>query len=136
MWSEPGQPGTRAGDPVRTTRTLVRRRRQDPLHGARRPCAGRVARQILARRTGRRRAEQTVVALNGPDRRGHREFFPRFMLTSSADSRALNLSTLFNWQSRVASISPSVSIPILEGGRLRANLDATRGPLPAGVART
>jgi multidrug efflux system outer membrane protein len=37
-----------------------------------------------------------------------------------------DIATLFTWQSRVASILPSVSIPIFQGGRLRANLDATK----------
>src|SRR4029077_2000422 len=31
----------------------------------------------------------------------------------------------FNWQSRVASIAPSISFPIFEGGKLTANLEAT-----------
>jgi len=56
------------------------------------------------------------------------------MLTSSAGFESANLATLFSWQSRVASISPSVSIPILEGGRLRANLDATRARYQQAVA--
>src|SRR5439155_1147870 len=45
-----------------------------------------------------------------------------------------NLSTLFNWQSRVASVSPSISFPIFEGGRLRANLEATRARYQQAVA--
>jgi multidrug efflux system outer membrane protein len=56
------------------------------------------------------------------------------MLTSSAGFESANLSTLFNWQSRVASISPSISIPIFEGGRLRANLEATRARHQQAVA--
>jgi outer membrane protein TolC len=32
---------------------------------------------------------------------------------------------LFDWRSRVAAITPSISFPIFQGGRLRANLEAT-----------
>src|SRR5882762_1160063 len=39
-----------------------------------------------------------------------------------------------NWQSRVASISPSISLPIFEGGRLRANLEATKARYQQAVA--
>src|SRR6267142_2518484 len=90
--------------------------------------------QILARRPDVAEAEQTVVALNAQIGVATAEFFPRFMLTSSAGFESANLSTLFSWQSRVASISPSVSIPIFEGGRLRANLEATRARYQQAVA--
>jgi multidrug efflux system outer membrane protein len=90
--------------------------------------------QILARRPDVAAAEQTVVALNAQIGVATAEFFPRFMLTSSAGFQSANLSTLFNWQSRVASISPSVYLPIFEGGRLRANLDATKARYQQAVA--
>jgi len=54
------------------------------------------------------------------------EFYPRFTLTASAGFQSANADMLFNWQSRVASIAPSISFPIFQGGRLRANLDATK----------
>ena len=54
------------------------------------------------------------------------EFYPRFTLTSSAGFESADIASLFTWQSRVASILPSVSIPIFQGGRLRANLAASR----------
>ena len=62
------------------------------------------------------------------------EFYPRFTLTSSAGFESADIATLFNWQSRVASILPSVSIPIFQGGRLRANLDATKARYRQAVA--
>jgi multidrug efflux system outer membrane protein len=90
--------------------------------------------QILARRPDVAAAEQTVAALNAQIGVATAEFLPRFMLTSSAGFESANISTLFNWQSRVASISPSISIPIFEGGRLRANLEATRARHQQAVA--
>ena len=90
--------------------------------------------QLLARRPDVAAAEQTVVALNAQIGVATAEFYPRFTLTSSAGFESANLSTLFNWQSRVAAISPSISIPIFEGGRLRANLEATRARYQQAVA--
>src|SRR5207253_1981202 len=82
--------------------------------------------QLLARRPDVAEAEQNLVAANAQIGVATAEFYPRFMLTSSAGFESADISTVFNWQSRVWSILPSVSIPIFQGGRLRANLDATK----------
>ena len=52
-------------------------------------------------------------------------FYPTFNLTGAAGFESANLSSLFNWRSAVASIAPSISFPIFQGGRLNANLEAT-----------
>jgi multidrug efflux system outer membrane protein len=52
-------------------------------------------------------------------------FFPVIKLTSTAGFASADLGTLVDWPSRFASIGPSVSLPIFEGGRNRANLKAT-----------
>ena len=90
--------------------------------------------QLLARRPDVAAAEQNLVAANAQIGVATAEFYPRFMLTSSAGFESANIATLFNWQSRVASILPSVSIPIFQGGRLRANLDATQARYRQAVA--
>jgi multidrug efflux system outer membrane protein len=90
--------------------------------------------QLLARRPDVALAEQMVVATNAQIGVATAEFYPRFMLMSSAGFESANLATLFNWQSRVASISPSISIPIFQGGRLRANLEATKARYRQAVA--
>src|SRR5712691_3346103 len=82
--------------------------------------------QLLARRPDVAEAEQNLVAANAQIGVATAEFYPRFTLTSSAGFESMDISTLFTWQSRVASILPSVSIPIFQGGRLRANLEATK----------
>ena len=46
----------------------------------------------------------------------------------------MDIASLFTWQSRAASIMPSVSIPIFEGGRLKAQLEATRAAYRETVA--
>ena len=99
----------------------------NPLHEASPPVVppGLPA-QLLARRPDVAQAEQNVVAANAQIGVATAEFFPRFTLTATAGLESADLSSLFTWQSRAASILPSVSIPIFQGGRLRANLDATK----------
>jgi outer membrane protein, multidrug efflux system len=90
--------------------------------------------QLLVRRPDVAEAEQYLVATNAQIGVATAEFYPRFMLTSSAGFESANLATLFNWQSRVAAISPSISFPIFQGGRLRANLEATKARYEQAVA--
>jgi multidrug efflux system outer membrane protein len=99
----------------------------NPLHEASPPTVppGLPA-QLLARRPDVAEAEQNVVAANAQIGVATAEFFPRFMLTATAGLESADLSALFTWQSRAASILPSVSIPIFQGGRLRANLEAIK----------
>ena len=82
--------------------------------------------ELLARRPDVAEAEQNVVAANAQIGVATANFFPRFTLTALAGLQSFDISSLFTWQSRAASIMPSVSIPIFEGGRLKAQLEATK----------
>ena len=90
--------------------------------------------QLLARRPDVAEAEQNLVAANAQIGVATADFYPRFMLTGSAGFESADISTVFNWQSRVASIAPSISFPFFQGGRLRANLEATRARYEQAVA--
>jgi multidrug efflux system outer membrane protein len=90
--------------------------------------------QLLARRPDVAEAEQNLVAANAQIGVATADFYPRFLLTGSAGFESADISTVFNWQSRVASIAPSISFPFFQGGRLRANLDATRARYEQAVA--
>ncbi len=107
----------------------------NPLHEASPPAvpAGLPA-QLLARRPDVAEAEQVVVAANAQIGVATADFYPRFTLTSSAGFESASVETLFSWQSRVASILPSISFPIFEGGRLRASLAATKAGYEQSVA--
>lgn len=82
--------------------------------------------QLLARRPDVAEAEQNVRAANAQIGVATADFYPRFTLTGTAGFESFDASSLFTWQSRVASIMPSISIPIFEGGRLRATLAASK----------
>ncbi len=90
--------------------------------------------ELLAQRPDVAEAEKNVVAANAQIGVATAEFYPRFMLTASAGFNSVNADMLFTWQSRVAQIMPSISIPLFQGGRLRANLAATKARYQQTVA--
>ena len=46
----------------------------------------------------------------------------------------MDVDTLFNWESRVWSIGPSISLPLFQGGRNRANLQRSKAVFEENVA--
>jgi outer membrane protein, multidrug efflux system len=89
---------------------------------------------LLARRPDVAAAEQAVVASNAQIGVATAAFYPTFSLASFVGFESANLSNLLNWQSRVASLIPGVTLPIFQGGRLKANLAATRAQYRQTVA--
>jgi outer membrane protein, multidrug efflux system len=89
---------------------------------------------LLARRPDVASAEQQVVAANAQIGVATADFYPRFSLASTAGFESANLRNLFDWRSRIASIITGVSLPIFQGGRLRANLEATQAQYRQTVA--
>lgn len=80
---------------------------------------------LLARRPDVAAAEQQAVAANAQIGVAKADFYPSFSIASAAGFESANLRNLFDWRSRIASIIPGVTLPIFQGGRLRANLEAT-----------
>ena len=91
---------------------------------------------LLARRPDVAAAEQAVVAANARIGVAMAEFYPQFSLASFVGFESANLRTLTDWKSRVASLVPGVAQPIFEGGRLKANLAATRAQYRQTVSYT
>jgi outer membrane protein, multidrug efflux system len=89
---------------------------------------------LLTRRPDVAAAEQAVVAANAQIGVAQAAFYPTFSLASVVGFESANLSNLTNWQSRIASIIPGVTLPIFQGGRLKANLAATRAQYRQTVA--
>lgn len=90
--------------------------------------------QLLTRRPDVAEAEQNVVAFNAQVGVATAELYPTFTLTGAAGFESASLSHLLDWKSRFASIGPGVSIPVFEGGRLRANLAAVKAQYQQTVA--
>jgi multidrug efflux system outer membrane protein len=89
---------------------------------------------VLVRRPDVAAAEQRGAAANAQIGVATADFYPRFSLASAVGFESANLRTLFDWGSRIASIIPGVSLPLFQGGRLRANLEATEAQYRQTVA--
>jgi multidrug efflux system outer membrane protein len=82
--------------------------------------------ELLTRRPDVAEAEQNLVALNAQVGVATAMLYPTFSLTGAAGFESASAQHLLDWKSRIASIGPSISIPIFNAGRLKANLEATR----------
>jgi outer membrane protein, multidrug efflux system len=90
--------------------------------------------ELLERRPDIAAAERRMAAANADVGLAHAAFFPRLMLNGLAGFQSLDASTLFNWESRVWSVGPSLSLPLFTGGRNRAQLAAARAAYDAAIA--
>jgi multidrug efflux system outer membrane protein len=99
----------------------------NPLGEARPPVvpAG-VPAELLSRRPDVAEAEQNLIAVNAQVGVAMADFYPRFTIGASAGVESTTASSLFDWESRIASIVPGVMQPMFTGGRIRANVEATR----------
>ncbi len=82
--------------------------------------------EVLRQRPDIASAEQQVVAANAQVGVATANLYPTLALTGSAGYESGLLSNLLDWQGRLWSIAAGLTAPIFQGGRLRANLDATR----------
>jgi outer membrane protein, multidrug efflux system len=76
---------------------------------------------LLERRPDVAEAERQIAAANARIGIARAAAFPVFRLTGSGGYVSGEFQNLFDWDSRVWSIGPSVSIPLFAGGRNRAN---------------
>ena len=91
--------------------------------------------EVLLRRPDVLAAEHELRAANADIGAARAAFFPSITLTGSIGSASPELSDLFAGGTSVWSFVPQVRVPIFEGGRLRANLDATRADRDIALAR-
>jgi multidrug efflux system outer membrane protein len=89
---------------------------------------------LLQRRPDMAEAERQLAARNAQIGVAQASFFPVIRLTTSGGVLSGELTDLFAWESRVWSLSPGVSVPLFQGGRLRANLARARAAFEEAVA--
>src|SRR5713226_3941262 len=77
---------------------------------------------LLERRPDISAAERRMAASNASIGVAKAAFFPTVRLNGLAGLESLDASTLFNWSSRLWAVGPSITLPLFEGGRLRAGL--------------
>jgi multidrug efflux pump len=81
---------------------------------------------LLERRPDVAAAERRVAVANAQIGVAKAAFFPVLRLTGSAGYASAELESVFNWESRLWSFGPSLSLPVFAGGRNRANLARAR----------
>ena len=81
---------------------------------------------LARRRPDIRQAEAQLHAATANIGVAVANFYPDVSLTGSLGLRAIDASYLTNWASHFYSVGPSVSLPILQGGRLTASLRLAR----------
>jgi multidrug efflux system outer membrane protein len=81
---------------------------------------------LLQRRPDILAAEHILQAANANIGAARAAFFPRLLLTGAGGTMSASLSDLFTGPSAAWNFAPQISVPIFQGGRNRANLDAAQ----------
>lgn len=79
--------------------------------------------ELVRRRPDIRQAEDQLHAATADIGVAVADFYPKFTLDASLGIQALRFKDLANWGAHQYGIGPSVTVPIFQGGRLRAQLN-------------
>jgi multidrug efflux system outer membrane protein len=90
---------------------------------------------LLTRRPDILEAEAVLRAENANVGAARAAFFPSISLTGSLGTQSATLGGLFSEGSQAWTFLPSITLPIFEGGALRANLDVAKLRKDIGVAQ-
>ena len=91
--------------------------------------------ELLASRPDIRAAEQQLRAANANIGAARAAFFPRITLTASAGAASGDLLGLFKSGTLSWAFSPQIVLPIFDGGRNQAGLDAANTQQAIGIAQ-
>lgn len=91
--------------------------------------------ELLGRRPDLVAARWRVEAASKDIDSAKTRFYPNLNLTASAGAESLLGDAMFGSASRFFSIAPTISLPIFDGGRLRANLDSRDADYDLAVAQ-
>ena len=78
--------------------------------------------ELLERRPDISAAERRMAAANANIGVAKAAFFPAIQLNGLAGLESVNAGSLFNSSSRFWAVGPSLTLPLFEGGQLRANM--------------
>ena len=82
--------------------------------------------ELLGRRPDVAAAEHRLIAANADIGQAKADYYPRLTLTGSAGFSTIDASKVVDWQSRVWSAGPSLHLPLFQGGKLDASLEAAK----------
>ena len=90
--------------------------------------------ELLERRPDIALAERQLAAANARIGVAKAAYFPVLRLTGSGGFLSADVESLFNWDSRVWSLGPSLSLPLFSGGRTKAGVARARAAREEAVA--
>jgi len=89
---------------------------------------------LLERRPDVAEAERSMAAASEGIGIAKAAFFPSIQLTGAAGIESVALKDVFNWENRIWSIGPNISLPLFEGGRNRAGVQRAEAAYQEAVA--
>jgi multidrug efflux system outer membrane protein len=90
--------------------------------------------ELLERRPDIASVERHMAAANAGIGVAKGAFFPTIRLNGLAGFESVSASSLFDWESHLWSIGPSLTLPIFQGGELRARLRLAKADYDETVA--
>ena len=90
---------------------------------------------MLERRPDVAEAERNMAAASESIGIAKAAFFPSIQLTGTAGTESVALKDIFNWENRIWSIGPNISLPLFEGGRIRADVQRAKASYEEAVAQ-
>src|SRR5207237_9569363 len=78
---------------------------------------------LLTRRPDIRRAERQLAAATAQVGAATADLYPKFSLTGNIGLQSISASDWFTAQSRFWSIGPTITWPVFDAGRIRANIE-------------
>ncbi len=82
--------------------------------------------EMLRHRPDVAEAEQNLIAANAAVGVATANFYPVVHLTGAAGYESFDLAHTLDWESRIWSLGPSVTVPVFEGGQLDASLQQAK----------
>jgi multidrug efflux system outer membrane protein len=89
---------------------------------------------LLERRPDVAEAERNMAAASEGIGIAKAAYFPSIQLTGYAGTESVALKDIFNWENRIWSIGPNISLPLFEGGRNRAGVQRAEAAYQEAVA--
>jgi len=80
-------------------------------------------------------AERTMAATSEGIGIAKAAYFPAIQLTGTAGTESVDLQNVFNWENRIWTIGPNISLPVFEGGRIRADVQRAQAAYREAVAQ-
>lgn len=90
--------------------------------------------QLLERRPDIANAERRMAAANAQIGVAKAAYFPAVSITGTAGYASFHPGTLLDWDSHFYSVGPSVSLPLFNGGRLKAGAESAAADYHAACA--